>query len=126
MANILSMETFEKLEEKMGTKAAKEVYQLAEAIHEELEKKFEDKVDQYKLRIQESQDNVLTNSDLANLKEQISEMLTSSREKQLNVIKGHLVKYRSTLSRISLLVLINTLLTMMIIFLILRPLLLHV
>ncbi len=71
MSVILSMETFKKLEEKIGTEPAKQVYEIAEAIFEEVSKKNEQKIDNYKLDFADDEYKRLSRKELNEFKEQL-------------------------------------------------------
>lgn len=71
MSIVLSMETFNRLEEKLGTEAAKELYSLAEAIYEEIEKKTEAKLKNYKLDFADDEYKKLTRKEINEFKEHL-------------------------------------------------------
>ncbi len=71
MSIVLSMETFNRLEEKLGTEAAKELYSLAEAIYEEVEKKTEAKINNYKLDFADDGYKRLTRKEISEFKEDL-------------------------------------------------------
>jgi CHASE3 domain sensor protein len=107
MPEILSMKTFLKLEDKLGTEAAKEVYQLAEAIYEEVEKKAEEMLGQYQLRIKESGENSATKGDLTDFRKELNTTLMTLFEERVGDLKDKLRQHRKAFQRVTLLLIVN-------------------
>lgn len=88
MSVILSMETFNRLEEKLGTEAAKEVYQLAEAIYEEIDKKTNEKLKNYKLDFADDEYKRLTRKEINEFKEELKERQLQAKNEYLAEVKN--------------------------------------
>ncbi len=85
MSVILSMKTFRALEEKLGTDAAKEVYELAEAIYQEVEKRTDEKISKQKLNIVD--DEQIKKQDLTAFRKDYSAQNMAIKEELVKLMK---------------------------------------
>ncbi len=88
MSVILSMKTFRQLEEKLGTEAAKEVYELAEAVYEEVNKKSQELINKRQLEITGTETDKATRNDLIALRKEVSSITASAKEETLNNLRS--------------------------------------
>ena len=126
MAVILSMKTFQRLEQKLGSEAAKEVYELAEAIYEELDRKVDVKFEQINdLTIKEIEQDYINKSDLLAFRKEVSGLLANFKEEQGSSIRHSIQKFGKSFSRVTLLLIINMIFILVILGYLIRPLLLN-
>jgi len=107
MSVILSMQTFNKLEEKLGTDSAKQVYQLAEAIYEEIEKKTEDKLKNYKVDFADEEYKRLTRKELNDFKTELIERQKTNKDEFVEAFKSLLRKVNITVNSLLAISLLN-------------------
>ncbi|MBW6515214.1 MAG: hypothetical protein K0B81_01185 [Candidatus Cloacimonetes bacterium] len=122
MTVILSMKTFQRLEEKLGAESAKEVYGLAEAIYEEVEKKFESKLDHFELLLQDTEkEDYTTKTDLIAFRRDITSLINSNKEEIMNSLQLNIGSIRRSLGRLRVFLLINFVLILLIIGYLVKP-----
>lgn len=126
MTVILSMKTFQRLEEKLGSESAKEVYELAEAIYEEVEKKFESKLEHFELSIKDTDsENLASKSDLISFRKEIINMISSFKDEQKSSLQINLHNFRRSFGRVTFLLIINMILILLILGYLVKPLILN-
>jgi hypothetical protein len=120
------MKTFQKLEEKLGTDAAKQVYELAEAIYEELERKYESKFDQFQLSITDPEhDDTVRKAEMRALRKELTTTLNSFKEEQNNAVNAALSKFKKSISKVTFFLFINLIFTLLIILYLVKPIILN-
>ena len=97
MSVILSIQTFNKLEEKLGTDSAKQVYELAEAIFEEIQNKTEQKLEKYKIDFADEDYKRLTRREINEFKEELFKRQEQNRAEFALEVKNHLKKVTSNI-----------------------------
>ena len=123
MTVILSMKTFQKLEEKLGAESAKEVYELAEAIYEEIEKKFESRLDHFDVLIQDTdKEDYVHKNELMALRRDFNSSLANTKEELMSSLKINLSTIRKSLGGIRFFMLINLVLILTVIGYLVKPL----
>ena len=123
MTVILSMKTFQKLEEKLGAESAKEVYELAEAIYEEIEKKFESRLDHFDVLIQDTdKEDYVHKSELMALRRDFNSSMANTKEELMSSLKINLSTIRKSLGGIRFFMLINLVLILTVIGYLVKPL----
>jgi len=120
------MKTFQKLEEKLGTDAAKQVYELAEAIYEELERKYDSKFDQYQLSINDpEQDDIVRKPEIRALRKELIAAINNFKEEQNHAVTATLNKFKKSISKVTFFLFINLIFTLLIILYLVKPIILN-